>query len=101
VSVYNGAGVPTVWSLKRLNYWGGTAVPAVAPALNGITCGPLYAPPTALASICYSYGNMSFTEPGQNPFQVGPPDQYPNLYVGNNSTGGNIYQNYYIDLEVT
>jgi hypothetical protein len=101
VGVYNGAGSPAVFSAKRLNYWGGSPQ-ALSVGINGVTVGPLTAPSySSGAQLCYSYGTgNAFTEPGQNPFAVGPPDQYPNQYVGVHSTGGNLFQNYWVDLEV-
>jgi hypothetical protein len=92
VSVYNGAATPDGWSAKRLGYWGvdGAAVPI---GINGITNGPLYAPNTANASEADIYQGEG-QEPGQSIFAVGPPDQYPNLYVDA------LFQNYWIDLEV-
>ena len=105
ISVYNNAGTPDAWSAKRLNYWGGTS--AVAP--NGITIGPIFAPsPSTPASTAIAYGNPTAnvdgtlaTEPGQSTFKSGPPNGYPNQYVGTNSPGGNIYQNYWVDAEFT
>lgn len=116
VSVYNGNASPDGWSTKRLGYWeavtvasGGTGTPDGTyqhspPGAAGITNGPLYAPPTPLASAAtdYSTGN---TEPGQSVFAVGPPNQFPNTYVGQSSTGiytgPALFQNYWVDLEVT
>jgi hypothetical protein len=103
VSVYNGNGSPAVFSAKRLQYWGGSPG-STAVATNGITVGPLLAPSISTpASSCFSYnppaGNP--TEPGQSSFFVGPPDQLPNFYVGAGSTGGALYQNYWVDMEVT
>ena len=105
ISVYNNAGTPDQWSTLRTNYWGGTG--AIAP--GGITIGPIFAPPPAAsAATSYSYGvptsgqdGTTVTEPGQSTFKSGPPNGYPNQYVGNNSPGGNIYQNYWVDAEFT
>jgi hypothetical protein len=109
--VYNGAGTSGAWGPKRLGYWGwAPAVPTGggissangAWATNGISWGPISAPSTPNASVCFSYQPPSGTpvEPGQSPFAFGPPDAYPNLYVGAQSTAGNLYQNYWVDLEV-
>ena len=88
VAVYNGAANPVEWSPKQLNYWD-TGV-----GRNGITNGPLYAPSLADASTADIYQG-SGQEPGQSTFAVGPPDQYPHLYVDG------LAQNYWVDLEVT
>jgi hypothetical protein len=112
VSVYNGAATPDQWSAKRYGYWGTSAatvsagVPATAdPGVAGITSGPLYAPPSASASTCYSYAGSSngntLTEPGQCPFWQGPPNSFPQQYVGVNTPGGDLFQNYWVDVEVT
>jgi hypothetical protein len=107
VGVYNNASTPIAFNAKRLNYWnagtGSYGTTGTYAGVAGITNGPLYAPNTVNASPCYSFAPTSGTptEPGQSPFSVGPPDSFPNLYVGTNSPGGNIYQNYWIDLEVS
>lgn len=99
------AGVAEVhyFDLFSFTFSGGGTVQSLSPGLNGITVGPMTAPSYSTgAQLCYSYGTgNAFTEPGQNPFAVGPPDQYPNQYVGVHSTGGNLFQNYWVDLEVT
>ena len=88
VAVYNGAANPVEWSPKQLNYWD-TGV-----GRNGITNGPLYAPSLADASSADVYQGSS-QEPAQSTFAVGPPNQYPDLYVDG------LAQNYWVDLEVT
>ena len=88
VAVYNGAATPSPWSAKQLNYWD------VGPGQNGITNGPLYAPQLADASTANIYQG-SGQEPGQCTFAVGPPNQYPDLYVDG------LAQNYWVDAEVT
>jgi hypothetical protein len=93
VSVYNGAASPDSWSAKRLGYWGTYETIPVTGA-NGITTGPLYAPPTAKASTANRFDGQG-PEPGQSVFAVGPPNQYPNLYVDG------LFQNYWVDMEVT
>jgi hypothetical protein len=93
VSIYNGAASPDSWSPKRLGYWG-VYKGAPAPGGNGITTGPLYAPQTATASMASEF-ESSGQEPGQSIFAVGPPNQYPDLYVDG------LFQNYWVDMEVT
>lgn len=88
VAVYNGAANPVSWNPKQLNYWD-TGV-----GQNGITNGPLHAPQLASASTADVYQG-SGQEPGQSVFAVGPPNQYPNLYVDG------LAQNYWVDVEVT
>ena len=88
VAVYNGATNPDYWSAKQLHYWD------VGAGQNGITNGPLYAPSLASASPANIYQG-SGQEPGQCVFAVGPPNQYPNLYVDG------LAQNYWVDAEVT
>jgi hypothetical protein len=88
VSVYNGAAVPDAWSAKLLNYWD------VGIGQNGIIEGPLSAPNLANASSANIFGGPG-SEPGQSIFAVGPPNQYPNLYVDG------LAQNYWVDIEVT
>jgi hypothetical protein len=88
VAVYNGAATPVSWNGKHLNYWDtGTGE-------NGITNGPLSAPSLADASPANIYQG-SGQEPGQCVFAVGPPNQYPDLYVDA------LAQNYWVDMEVT
>jgi hypothetical protein len=113
VTVYNGNGSPNGWGAKSLGYWqastqgrgtpdGSYQKSPAAPA--GITSGPLYAPSTPAASDIQDYENNSNVEPGQAVFAVGPPNQFPNRYVGGSSGGGtgpNLFQNYWVDLEVT
>jgi hypothetical protein len=113
VSVYDANGATDSWSAKRLAYWGYSAAlgsqgynTIQAIATGGITEGPMTAPVTS-AMLCYSYGvgagaNAStVTEPGQSVFWVGPPNAFPNQYVGANSPAGNLYQNYWVDMEAT
>lgn len=88
VAVYNGAAVPDPWSAKQLRYWD------VGPGQNGIANGPLQAPQLADASPASLY-QASGQEPGQCTFAVGPPNQYPGLYVNG------LAQNYWVDIEVT
>jgi hypothetical protein len=88
VAVYNGAATPDPWSAKQLNYWD------TGPGKNGITNGPLYAPQLADASTA-NINQGSGQEPGQCTFAVGPPNQYPDLYVDG------LAQNYWVDVEVT
>ena len=104
VAVYNGAATPSPWSFKRLNFW----TPGTASAgsgsysgVAGLTAGPLYAPRTLDASVCSSFNGGAATEPGQSPFASGPPLKFPNQYVGVHSPGGALFQNYWVDLEVT
>lgn len=106
LSVYNGAATPDGWSAKRLMYWTGSHVDGngQSPAgVAGITAGPLYAPRSVDASICFSFnpatGNP--TEPGQCSFATGPPNKFPNFYVGAQSLDGALFQNYWVDLEAT
>jgi hypothetical protein len=97
VSVYNDAASPQVWGSKTVNWWTNTTIEtSEGQGLmnDGIICGPLYAPPTRLASICNKYGGGG-TEPGQSSFYVGPPNDYPNEYVDA------LYQNYWVDVEVS
>lgn len=101
VSVYNGAASPASWSAKDAStaYW------ASGEGANGITWGPLSAPGLAAASQAYVYDGSApgstppFTtgsqERGQGTFAVGPPSQYPYLYVDS------LAQCYFVDLEVT
>ena len=89
VAVYNGAANPVVgWSPKQLNYWDSGV------GQNGIANGPVSAPSLAKASTANIYQG-SGQEPGQCVFAVGPPNQYPNLYVDG------LAQNYWVDMEVT
>ena len=96
VSVYNGAASPDGWNAKRLNYWD------TGPGQNGITNGPVSAPKLSGASTAWEYdgsaGGPRWTngiqEPGQSTFAIGPPNQYPYLYVDG------LAQNYWIDMEV-
>ena len=88
VAVYNGAEAPGEWSPKQLNYWD------IGAGHNGIMNGPLYAPGLSDASNADIYQG-SGQERGQSIFAVGPPDQYPNLYVDQ------LAQNYWVDIEVT
>lgn len=88
VAVYNGAATPQPWSAKHLNYWD------IGAGKNGITNGPLYAPQLADASMANIYRG-SGQEPGQCTFAIGPPNQYPDLYVDG------LAQNYWVDTEVT
>jgi hypothetical protein len=79
-----------------------TRIPArrVSPCLdlvvgqNGITNGPLSAPSLAHAAPATIYQG-SGRERGQCVFAVGPPNQYPDLYVDG------LAQNYWVDMEVT
>jgi hypothetical protein len=88
VAVYNGATTPSPWSAKQVKYWD------IGAGANGITNGPLYAPPVADASTANIYQG-SGQEPGQCTFAVGPPNQYPDFYVDG------VAQNYWVDAEVT
>jgi hypothetical protein len=88
VAVYNGAAAPQEWSPKQLNYWD------VGVGSNGIANGPVYAPQLADAATANIYQG-SGQEPGQSTFAVGPPNQYPDLYVDG------LAQNYWVDIEVT
>ena len=105
VSAYNGAGSAS--TVKRLGYWGGGGdVDGGGPQVTdtGISFGPLYAPASAGAAPCYEYDTGStdneppFTgmsaEAGQSVF-ANSTDIFPNLYVDG------LYQNYWIDVEVT
>ena len=88
VAVYNGAATPDPWNAKQLRYWD------IGAGQNGITNGPLYAPQLAAAATADIYTG-SGQEPGQCTFAIGPPNQYPNLYVDG------LAQNYWVDVEVT
>jgi hypothetical protein len=88
VAVYNGAATPDGWSPKQVHYWD-TGV-----GQNGITNGPLSAPQLADAATAVIYQG-SGEEPGQSVFAVGPPNQFPDLYVDG------LAQNYWVDAEVT
>ncbi len=88
VAIYNGAATPDPWSAKQLNYWD------IGSGKNGISNGPLYAPSLADASTANIFQG-SGQERGQCTFAVGPPNQYPDLYVDG------IAQNYWVDAEVT
>ena len=89
MAVYNGVPVPDAWSAKLLNYWD------TGLGQNGITTGgPPSAPNLASASVADKFGGGG-SEPGQAVFAVGPPNQYPNLYVDG------LAQNYWVDIEVT
>jgi hypothetical protein len=88
VAVYNGTAIPDPWSAKQLRYWD------IGAGQNGITNGPLYAPQLTDATVADIYQG-SGQEPGQSTFAVGPPNQYPNLYVDG------LAQNYWVDMEVT
>jgi hypothetical protein len=79
---------PGTLQCPRLNYWD------IGPGKNEITNWPLYAPGLADASTASIYQG-SGQEPGQSTFAVGPPNQYPNLYVDG------LAQNYWVDAEVT
>jgi hypothetical protein len=106
VSVYNGASNPDAWSAKALYYFDSTNG-YTGPGKDGIAFGPVSAPGTSTASAAYVYdpnggsNNPAWTngsgnkEPGQATFAVGPPSQYPYLYVDG------LGQNYWIDVEVT
>jgi hypothetical protein len=109
VSIYNGNGSPDGWSAKRLYYWEqgntpGNTYLTGAPGQAGITAGPVYAPPTPLASPATDY-STGLPEPGQSVFAVGPPNQFPNVYVGASPSGiysgPALFQNYWVDVEVT
>ena len=115
VTVYNGNGSPNAWGAKRLGYWaqfgnpGASTYQSLPPGVNGITDGPLYVPPTPLASETFNFNNNPAGSPpysdgtvltGQSVFAVGPPNQVPYLYVGNQSSGGAttpaLFQNYWV-----
>lgn len=104
VSVYNGNATPNAWSAKRLGYWQAWNQRADGtylhnpPGAAGITNGPLAAPTTPAASVATDFNNGTIIEPGQSTFASGPPNQYPNVYVG---TPSNLFQNYWIDIEVS
>jgi hypothetical protein len=106
VSVYNNATVPDGWSAKFLGYWGaysgnGSAATMVAYGRGSIASGPLFAPASLAAQTTWSYNGGGASEPGQSVFAVGPPNSYPNQYVGVYSPGGALFQNYWVDLEVS
>ena len=104
VSIYNGAATPDSWSAMTFGYFGVySGNTANACGISGITEGPLYAPPTTAGQQSYEFLNSAattppysngLTEPGQATFAVGPPNQYPYLYVDG------YYQCYWVDLEV-
>lgn len=109
VSVYNGNASPNAWGSKRSGYWESTNPgygPGTSnyqnspPGQNGITAGPLYAPPPPLSSPTTDYITGQ-PEPGQSVFAVGPPNQYPDQYVGPTQPGVAWFQNYWVDAEVT
>lgn len=100
VSVYNSAATPDQWSIKdaTTNYW------ATGEGASGISNGPLSAPQLSAASTAFEYnGNPAgtppnsngLTEAGQCTFAVGPPNQYPYLYVDA------LAQFYAVDVSVT
>jgi hypothetical protein len=102
VSVYNETVTPDQWSAFYTGYWGiysGQAARAVGQ--NGIVAGPMTAPPSATALNAFSANGAGATEPGQSVYILGPPNAFPNIYVGVNSPGGALFQNYWVDLEVT
>jgi hypothetical protein len=102
VSVYNDTITPDQWSAFYTGYWGipaGQTYPA--PGQSGIVAGPMTAPATANAQTAFSYNGAGATEPGQSLFAYGPPNSFPNFYIGVNSPGGALFQNYWVDLEVT
>lgn len=90
VAVYNGVAAPDQWSAtdNGTQYW------AAGVGKNGITNGPLSAPNLSAAQPANIYMG-SGTTPGQSVFALGPPNQYPNVYVTGQA------QNYWLDLEVT
>ena len=89
VAVYNGAATPHPWSAKQLEVLGYR--------LQGRTesrtghCTRRQLADASTANIFQGSGQ----EPGQRTFAVGPPNQYPNLYVDG------LAQNYWVDAEVT
>lgn len=103
-TVYNGNGSPNGWGVTQFHYWQSGSTPGntyltAAAGVSGITNGPLYAPTTPAASMLTDYNNPAVQEAGQSVFAVGPPNQFPNRYVG--SPTGGAFQNYWIDAEVT
>jgi hypothetical protein len=105
VSVYNGAATPDGWNAMTFGYFGVySGNTANACGISGITAGPVSAPPAATASTAYEFLNSAVTtppytsgatEPGQGTFAIGPPGQYPYIYVDG------LFQCYWVDLEVT
>jgi hypothetical protein len=76
VVVFNGAGVPAIWSAQTSVYW------STGPGGSGITNGPLSAP-----------NNASAHTPGQSSFHQGTPIHYPDTNAGP--------FNYWVDVTVT
>lgn len=102
VSAYNDTITPDQWSAFYTGYWGvysGQTNQAVG--ASGIVAGPMTAPPSATAQTAFSFNGAGATEPGQSVFAYGPPNTFPNFYIGINSPGGALFQNYWVDLEVT
>ena len=104
VYVFNNAVTPDGWNAtdNSTDYW------LTGEGTNGITWGPLYAPPVASASSAYVYDGAApgstppyttgSTEAGQGTFAVGSGGGsvlYPYLYV--DAAG----QDYWVDLELT
>lgn len=109
-SVYDANGTAGVWGPKSLFYWNAEGQGAeffVSAGVNGITSGPLTAPQTTAAAVCFDYDGAAggatppfsagTTEPGQCSFGQlpGGGDTYPELYVAA------LAQNYWVDAEVT
>jgi hypothetical protein len=112
VSVYNSNGTVGSWAPKdaTTNYWGQGGSGGVG--ANGITQGPLYAPPQPSATSGWTYNASA---PGATPpyssgvaINAQPPFgqlpgggvDFPQLYAAVGA-GTNQSQNYWVDLEVT
>lgn len=108
-AVYNGASTLAQWSPTVYGYW------KTGGGQNGITSGPLHAPPAVSASGAYVFfNNPSQTppytdghsqEPGQGTYAMTGP-RYPYLYVdyqypGASDPAGAVAESFWVDMEVT
>lgn len=110
-SAYNSNGASGSWNATSPTSWGNDANsgPDNLPQNetdfpNGITWGPLYAPPSTIATPSNIYGDLSQQLSGQAIFaDTDAAFVYPNEYVTYGIPLGNtnFSQNYWIDLEVT
>ena len=105
VSVYNGAATPASFSSRTSGYFAPLGF-----GQNGMLTGPISAPNTANASPAYLYtpGGAGNDPPfsdgsgnkivGQSVFAVGPPNQFPYLYVTPTPVTAECF---FCDLEVS
>lgn len=108
-AVYNGNASLSQWSPTVYGYW------KTGAGQNGITSGPLYAPPAASAAQAYVFFNNPGStppytsggaqEPGQGTYAMTGPI-YPYLYVdyaypGASDPAGAVAESFWVDLEVT